>query len=79
MDLASVAYWLKLCASVVGALWALIVLYDVIVADTKPGKITLHVIYALLSLVVVLFATRWQASLSNASYAVEEGERQLGN
>jgi hypothetical protein len=57
MDLATVAYAVKIIAAVMAVVWALIVLYDVTVAGEGTRKIITHAAYAILSLVgVVLIA-----------------------
>ena len=53
MDLTTVTYVVKVVGAVVAAIWTLIVLYDVAVADAPTRKVLTHALYAALSLGVV--------------------------
>jgi hypothetical protein len=46
-------YAMRILAALLAAVWALVVVYDLAVADAGPRKIILHVIYAMLSLAAV--------------------------
>lgn len=68
MDLVTVAYVVKILAAVVGAIWALVVVYDVTIAEAPPREVAKHVTFAVLALGIVALAVMFPPIVGSNAY-----------
>jgi hypothetical protein len=53
MDWGLLVHWLRVIAAILAAIWALIVVYDLVIANASVRRIALHTCYAIASLAFV--------------------------
>jgi hypothetical protein len=53
MDIVTFVHWLRVTAAILAAIWALVVVHDLVIADASVRRIALHTCYAIASLAFV--------------------------